>query len=91
MISRSNVSSSRVTRAARRAGPQGLVICVKNEGHEASLERRKIYRVIADPVAEAHRLLRVVDESGEDYLYPRGCFLALTLPRAAHRAVLAAA
>ncbi|HIE48091.1 TPA: hypothetical protein EYP84_04285 [Candidatus Bipolaricaulota bacterium] len=47
-----------------------LLICVKNEGYLASLELRKIYQVIPDARAAEHRLIRVVDESGEDYLYP---------------------
>jgi hypothetical protein len=74
------------TRAAGR-----LVICVRNEGYEASLELRKIYRVVDDAEAESHRLLRVIDESGEDYLYPRTNFLPVVLPLATRRAVLAAA
>jgi hypothetical protein len=68
-----------------------LVICVRNEGYEASLELRKIYCVVDDAEAESHRLLRIVDESGEDYLYPRANFLPVVLPSATKRAVLAAA
>ena len=67
-----------------------LMICVKNTGYEVSLERRKLYTVLADPVAKKHRLVRVVDESGEDYLYPESCFLSVTLPPATRLAVLAA-
>jgi hypothetical protein len=48
-----------------------LAICVKNRGYPAALEVRKVYRVVPDREAAAHRLLRVIDESGEDYLYPR--------------------
>ena len=88
--SRSNASSKAPVRVAGRAA-QELVICVKNGGYEASLELRKIYRVVEDTDAQAHRLLRVVDESGEDYLYPRGNFLPVILPLATRRAVLAAA
>ena len=68
-----------------------LVICVKNKGYEASLERRKIYCVLADADAEKHKLLRVIDESGEDYLYPKTFFLPVSLPQATRRAVLTAA
>ncbi|MFO0568944.1 MAG: hypothetical protein U0263_25020 [Polyangiaceae bacterium] len=50
------------------------VVCVENEGYAASLERRKIYTAIADQDAERIGLVRVVDESGEDYLYPEGFF-----------------
>src|SRR5690606_34677247 len=47
-----------------------FAVCLRNEGYEASLERRKIYEVIPDFEAAKHDQLRVVDESGEDYLYP---------------------
>ena len=68
-----------------------LVICVSNTGYQASLERRKLYSVIADAEAKKHKLVRVVDESGEDYLYPESYFLPVTLPLATRQAVLAAA
>ena len=68
-----------------------LVVCVKNEGYEASLERRKIYVSIEDDDAKSHRMLRVVDESGDDYLYPQTLFVSVTLPLGVHRAVLMAA
>lgn len=67
-----------------------LVVCLKNEGYEVSLERRKIYRTLLDPEAAKHRQIRVVDESGEDYLYPKSYFAPLELPQAIRRAVLAA-
>lgn len=70
---------------------KGLVICVKNDGYDVSLERRKLYVSIADPVAEKHEQLRIVDESGEDYLYPREYFVAVELPQSIRRAVLLAA
>ena len=70
---------------------KGLVICVKNDGYDVSLERRKLYVSIADPVAEKHEQLRIVDESGEDYLYPREYFVAVELPQSVRRAVLLAA
>jgi hypothetical protein len=68
-----------------------FVVCVRNEGYEASLELRKIYQAIPDTDAEHHHLLRVVDESGEDYLYPQDFFLPIELPKALEKAVLAAA
>jgi len=68
-----------------------LVVCVKNEGYAASLERRKLYLVVRDAAAEKRCLLRIVDESGEDYLYPRIFFRPIALPRSIKRAVLAAA
>jgi hypothetical protein len=68
-----------------------LVVCVNNEGYSASLEKRKIYVTLRDPVAEKHGLLRVVDESGEDYLYPKPFFRSIALPQSVRKAVLAAA
>ncbi len=62
---------------------QKLVICVKSEGYEASLEPRKVYRTLLDPEAEGRSLLRVVDESGEDYLYPDDFFVPIEVPRRA--------
>ena len=58
-----------------------FVVCVRNEGYEASLEPRKIYQAVPDAEAEAHGMIRVVDESGEDYLYPADLFSAITLPQ----------
>ena len=71
------------------AKPQ-LVLCLRNKGYEVSLERRKIYTLVPDRDAEAHGQLRVVDESGEDYLYPASFFARLTLPSTLRRRVLAA-
>ena len=56
---------------------QMFVICVRNEGFEASLAVRKLYRFLADEEAEAQSLIRVVDETGEDYLYPAELFAAV--------------
>ena len=67
-----------------------FVICVKNRGFAASLELRKVYRVIPDSSAESHRLIRVVDESGEDYLFPETCFMTIDLPAPIARAIVAA-
>ncbi len=66
-----------------------LVVCLDNEGNAASLERRKIYVALPDPDAEKHGLLRVIDESGEDYLYPKASFCLITLPDPLKKAVLA--
>jgi len=74
-----------------RAQSKQLVVCVSNEGYPASLERRKIYLALRDLAAEKHGLLRVVDESGEDYLYPKMLFRSIALPQAVKKAVLAAA
>jgi hypothetical protein len=68
-----------------------LVVCVNNEGYSASLEKRKIYVTLRDPTAEKHGLFRIVDESGEDYLYPKAFFRPIALPQSVRKAVLAAA
>jgi hypothetical protein len=65
-----------------------FVVCINNEGYPASLELRKIYRTLPDERAEKHSLMRVVDESGEDYLYPERFFVPIQLPRAAEEAFL---
>jgi len=62
-----------------------FLLCVENEGYPASLEVRKVYRALPDPVAGSRGFVRVVDESGEDYLYPSGYFIAVELPQAAAR------
>lgn len=67
-----------------------LVVCVENDGYAVSLEKRKIYVALRDAAAEKHDMLRIVDESGEDYLYPKAFFRAIALPQAVKRAVLAA-
>ncbi len=59
------------------------LLCVKNAGYEASLERRKVYRARPHLKAESHGLVRVIDESGEDYLYPADFFVAIELPKEA--------
>ena len=68
-----------------------LVICLNNSGYEASLERRKIYIALADPRAEKLGQIRVIDESGEDYLYDKASFKEVSLPQSIRRAVLLAA
>lgn len=59
--------------------PQFL-LCVDNEGYEASLEVRKLYEKIPDKEAERHEQVRIIDESGEDYLYPSRFFTLVRLP-----------
>ncbi|MEW5830172.1 MAG: hypothetical protein AB1846_14860 [Chloroflexota bacterium] len=58
-----------------------FAVCIKNVGYEASLEPRKIYQVLPDQEAEKHQMLRVIDESGEDYLFPASLFSPITLPQ----------
>ena len=66
---------------------QNFAVCVRNEGFGASLEFRKLYPVVADSDAEANGLIRVIDESGEDYLYPAELFQRLALPGEVQRAL----
>jgi len=72
-----------------KARAKQLVVCVDNDGYLASLELRKIYVALRDIDAEKHDLIRIVDESGEDYLYPKAFFRVIALPQAVRRAVLA--
>lgn len=72
------------TRTARFA------ICLKNEGYEASLEVGKLYRVVEDEEAAAHGLLRVVDESGEDYAFSSDRFHPVELPEPVKETLLGA-
>lgn len=72
-----------MARAAKR-----VVICLDNTGYEASLERRKIYVSIADTKAEKLGQIRLIDESGEDYLYDKYAFREVTFPQSIRRAVL---
>jgi hypothetical protein len=67
-----------------------LVICLDNSGYEVSLERRKIYVSIPDAKAQRLGQIRIVDESGEDYLYPEKNFVLADLPLTTRRAVLQA-
>ncbi|HEX4605665.1 MAG TPA: hypothetical protein VH724_16815 [Candidatus Angelobacter sp.] len=79
-------------RSPRKKGPAGsqYAVCVKNDGYPASLELRKIYRIMRDSSAKKLGMLRVVDESGEDYLYPEDHFIAIKLTPAIERFVRSA-
>ena len=63
-----------------------FVICIQNEGCE-DLALGKVYQVLPDESAAKEDYLRVIDESGEDYLYPGNCFIPIALPQAAERAL----
>jgi len=66
------------------------VLCLDNAGYEASLERRKIYVALPDADADAHGQVRVVDESGEDYLFPAFRFAPVRVTPALRKHLLAA-
>jgi hypothetical protein len=68
-----------------------LVVCIDNDGYPVSLERRKIYVALRDTTAEKLGQIRVIDESGDDYLYPATLFRPIALPQSVVKAVLAAA
>jgi hypothetical protein len=70
---------------------QRFVICIRNDDYEVSLELRKVYQVIPDAEAANNRMLRVTDESGEDYLYPAEFFMSIELPEAVRKALVHAA
>jgi len=72
---------------SRRTKTQGYAVCIRNAGFVASLDVRKLYPVVDDPDAEANDLIRVIDESGEDYVYPARLFQRLTLPLEIQRAL----
>ncbi|MGL6342853.1 MAG: hypothetical protein ACRC80_27400 [Waterburya sp.] len=63
-----------------------FAVCINNENYLASLEKRKIYQIISDQGAAEQNLIRVIDESGEDYLYPNNYFALIELPSLAEEA-----
>jgi hypothetical protein len=62
-------------------GDAQFAVCISNKGYAASLEVRKIYRLIPDNAGAKHGLVRVVDEMGQDYLFPEEYFVSLTVPQ----------
>ncbi|MEK7326881.1 MAG: hypothetical protein AAB217_16685 [Chloroflexota bacterium] len=80
----------RAATESRKTKPR-FVLCIKNDGYSVSLEKGKVYRVLPDSKASAHKMLRIVDESGEDYLYPADFFVSITLPQRARVALAIAA
>ena len=66
---------------AKKKVSQRYAVCINNVGSEASLERNKIYVVLPDRRAEADGLARVIDEDGEDYLYPADWFAAVEVSK----------
>ncbi len=79
------------TKSRKRAAAEGrFVVCIRNDGYEASLERNKIYPVLPDADAERDGDLRVVDESGEDYLFSADRFVPIEVPEAVKASLLKA-
>lgn len=74
----------------RQKSERRFVICIRNEDCE-DLEPRKVYQVLADEAAAEDGYIRVIDESGEDYLYPQDYFVPIELPQVAEKALLSSA
>ncbi len=92
MASAKKKSNANGTSTSRRKSQQEskFVVCVANDGYPASLELHKIYQVLPDKQAQRDGDLRIVDESGEDYLYPANWFVALKVPQAVKSSFLRA-
>lgn len=90
MASAAKSSSARGTSKTSRVRVRlpRFVVCVRNDGYEASLERNKLYVVVPDDVAERDGDLRIVDESGEDYLFAADRFVAVDLPKEVQASLL---
>jgi hypothetical protein len=76
--------------AGKRKSTPRFAVCVRNDSSEASLERNKLYVVIPDADADREGDVRIVDESGEDYLYPAEWFVPLEVPKAVRESLLKA-
>jgi hypothetical protein len=91
MASVAKTSSARGTSSSAlrlRLRARRFAVCIRNAGYEASLERNKIYVVIPDKAAERDGDLRVIDESGEDYLFDADRFVAVDVPAAVRASLL---
>lgn len=79
-VSRKSVTPP-ITSAPSALEHSSFAICVRNDEYEASLELRKLYPVLEDPFGAQHGMIRVIDESGEDYLFPNEYFVRVSLPQ----------
>ena len=82
VASRSSVFSTQQTETVATA----FVVCIDPCGHD-DLQTRRIYQALPDASAAKSHFLRIVDDSGEDYLYPESCFLPVELPRFVQAAI----
>ena len=90
-VKKSSSASGTSTRSRKTAATdRQFAVCVDNGGYEASLERNKIYVVLSDKAAERDGDLRVIDESGEDYLFSADRFVAIEVPAAVKASLLKA-
>jgi hypothetical protein len=76
---------------AQRTTRRRYFVCVNNDDYGVSLELRKIYEGHLDTAADRHDQVRIIDESGDDYIYPAHCFVRITLPHAVQQALKLAA
>ena len=91
-VAKKSNASGTSTRPPRTQAPAArFAVCIENAGYEASLERNKIYVVLPDEAAEREGDLRVVDESGEDYLFAAARFVAVDVPAAVRASLLESA
>jgi hypothetical protein len=79
--SRSNGTSRKNTSTRMSSSRSRFVLCVRNDGYPASLELHKVYRVLPDRSAAKEKMFRIIDESGEDYLYQADLFLRISVPK----------
>ena len=87
---KSSASGTSTRRKSRRESAAQFVVCINNAEYPASLELHKIYRVLPDEEAAREGDMRVIDESGEDYLYPAEWFLPVEVPHALRTSLLQA-
>jgi hypothetical protein len=74
----------------KKKASRRFAVCIRNEGNEASLERNKLYVILPDRQVHADGLVRVIDEDGEDYLYPADWFVAVEVPKSVALSLLKA-
>jgi hypothetical protein len=74
-----------MARVHHKNGSERLVLCVENASNPESLQLLKVYRSLPDAEAERHKMIRVIDEEGEDYLYPKDYFVRIELSPAARK------
>ena len=74
-----------------RSASKQFVVCINNAGFPTSLEKRKVYVLLRDALAEKRGLVRIIDESGGDCLYPKTLFRSIALPQSVKKALLSAA
>jgi hypothetical protein len=89
-VEKNSSASGSSTRRRSPSGARRFAVCIDNSGYEASLERNKLYVVLADADAEKDGDLRVVDESGQDYLFAADRFVAIDVPAAVRASLLKA-